>query len=163
MDISPVIFNSDPNFDELGLQWEHRLRGIVAPTESRMGGTDSNTSCRGALGAQLLLPLQFEWEEPIQTPPAEVLWERYGCSGIIDSKQPLLPLRFEWEEPIQTCRSAVATMGASIESNRCSHCSLSGRNQFKHLLQRCSGSAVAAVGASIESVRCSHCNLSWRN
>ena len=33
---------------------------------------------------ELMLPLQFEHEAPIPTPPAEVLWERWGCSGSIN-------------------------------------------------------------------------------
>ena len=53
-------------------------------------------------------------------------------------------------------------MGAMIERNRCSHCSLSWRVDSPHPLQRCSGSAVARVGAMIERNRCSHCSLSWR-
>ena len=47
-----------------------------------------------------MLPLGFEVEEPIPTPTAEVLWERYDFSGSMDEL--MLPLGFEVEEPIQT-------------------------------------------------------------
>ena len=53
-------------------------------------------------GLALMLPLQLEWEEPITTSTAHVLWERRGCSGNMDGVNVVLPLQFEWEQPIPT-------------------------------------------------------------